>query len=81
MAPLIFEMVENFNMLLPQTNESFNKYPPKAHIDMVNAFAFGHSYKASDNKVGFKNNPINLKVESDSNNHQVVKIEEDKEII
>ncbi|PLW25602.1 hypothetical protein PCANC_23299 [Puccinia coronata f. sp. avenae] len=35
MTPTLFKMVDDFNLILPQTHASFTKYPPKAHIDLV----------------------------------------------
>ncbi|POV96969.1 hypothetical protein PSHT_14847, partial [Puccinia striiformis] len=80
MAPPIFDMIDDFNFLLPQSEEHFHSHPAEAHIDTIEAHSGDEDDNKGNDKGEFgKDNPI-MKGESDKED-PILKIEEDEEML
>ncbi|KNZ60796.1 hypothetical protein VP01_149g5, partial [Puccinia sorghi] len=56
LGPAIFDMMEEFDTILPQLDNSFHVHPPRAHIETIEAQGF----RAQNNNTSDGNDGVNL---------------------
>ncbi|KAH9451609.1 hypothetical protein Pst134EA_025557 [Puccinia striiformis f. sp. tritici] len=65
MAPPIFEMIDDFNYILPQDDENFHIHATRARIELVNESSKGGNSEEEEDKGEFEESFIVKMVEDE----------------